>query len=151
MCPIGENTAFCRGWDNNNDDYGNQDCSDDYPANAPDLVGCPFDNWPFTVMHHAAGLSMLAGTWNYLNESKSTALGISGKIVYGKNGDFNLTVPSSPFGNYRLEGSWAVDGHVLTECYAGGCENNTLTTPNHIEFKDNNNNTIHLMKASTIT
>jgi hypothetical protein len=151
MCPIGENAAFCRGWDNNNDDYGNQDCSDDYPANAPDLVGCPFDNWPFTVMHHAAGLSMLAGTWNYLNESKSTGLGISGKIVYGKNGDFNLTIPSSPFGNYRLERSWAVDGHVLTECYAGGCENNTLTTvtPNHIDFKDNNNNnTIHLKKAS---
>ncbi|MGB6533187.1 MAG: hypothetical protein WBF33_34285 [Candidatus Nitrosopolaris sp.] len=30
MCPIGQNTAFCRGWDNNNDDYGGQDCGDAY-------------------------------------------------------------------------------------------------------------------------
>ena len=30
MYPIGQNTAFCRGWDNNNDDYGGQDCGDAY-------------------------------------------------------------------------------------------------------------------------
>lgn len=30
MCPIDQNTAFCRGWDNNNDDYGGQDCEDGY-------------------------------------------------------------------------------------------------------------------------
>ncbi|HXX97595.1 MAG TPA: hypothetical protein VEL11_10825, partial [Candidatus Bathyarchaeia archaeon] len=35
-------------------------------------------------------------------------------------------------------------------CYAGGCENNTLTTvtPNHIEFIDNNHNIIRLMRSS---
>jgi hypothetical protein len=27
---IGENAAFCRRWDSNNDDYGGQDCSDNY-------------------------------------------------------------------------------------------------------------------------
>jgi hypothetical protein len=26
MCPLGENAAFCQGWNNNNHDYGAQDC-----------------------------------------------------------------------------------------------------------------------------
>ena len=30
MCPIDENAAFCRGFDNNNDDYGTGDCGDEY-------------------------------------------------------------------------------------------------------------------------
>ena len=30
MSPTGENAAFCRGWDNNNDDYGGHDCGDAY-------------------------------------------------------------------------------------------------------------------------
>jgi tetratricopeptide (TPR) repeat protein len=36
----------------------------------------------------------------------------------------------------------------LTLCYAGDCENATLTriTPNHIDFTDNNNNTISLTR-----
>lgn len=79
-----------------------------------------------------------------------TGTGISGKIVYGANGDFNLTIPlTSPFGNYTLEGSWGYIGHnILTECYAGGCENNILTTvtPNHIGFTDNRGDTIHLIR-----
>jgi hypothetical protein len=49
-----------------------------------------------------------------------------------------------------LEGSWGtVDGHILTECYAGGRENNTLimTSPNHVEFLDNHGDRIHLMRG----
>lgn len=79
-----------------------------------------------------------------------TSLGISGKIVYCNNGDFNLTIPNnSGFGDYKLEGSWGYHGHnILTECYARGCENNTLTTvsPNRIEFTDNHDNTIRLIR-----
>jgi hypothetical protein len=56
-----------------------------------------------------------------------TGQAISGKIIYGKYGDFNLTIPNkNSFGDYKLEGSWGYQGHnILTECYAGGCENNT--------------------------
>jgi len=61
----------------------------------------------------------LVGTWNYVNDSNGkgsigniakscthncTSPGISGKIVYGANDDFNLTIPlRSPFGSYTLE------------------------------------------------
>jgi hypothetical protein len=89
---------------------------------------------------------LLVGTWNSVNMSREGST-ISGKIVYSDYGNFTLTVPN-PGGDYTLEGSWgAPSQNILTECYAGGCENNTLTTitPNHIEFKDNNN-TIHLMR-----
>lgn len=42
----------------------------------------------------AAGLAMLAGTWNYWNESKGYAIhGISGIIKYNRSDDFHLTVP----------------------------------------------------------
>jgi hypothetical protein len=162
MCPIGENAAFCGGYDDNNGDYWGQDCSDDPPlANTTTtddvvLLGCPGD---VMTDKQIGGLPALIGTWSYMNESKSimrshhmTSLGISGKIVYGTDGDFNLTIPlRSPFGDYTLEGSWGYIGHnILTECYAGGCENNTLTTvtPNHIEFIDNNHNIIHLKRIS---
>ncbi|MFZ0512304.1 MAG: hypothetical protein WAM14_11915 [Candidatus Nitrosopolaris sp.] len=46
MCPIGENAAFCAGWDNNNDDYGGQDCGDayqNYTGPITNLAGCPLD------------------------------------------------------------------------------------------------------------
>jgi hypothetical protein len=82
---------------------------------------------------------------------------ISGKIVYSDYGNFTLTVPNrSGFGDYKLEGSWGYQpqGHnILTECYAGACENNTLTTitPNHIEFTDNHGDIIHLMRISSMT
>ena len=70
-----------------------------------------------------------------------TGQAISGKIVYGKYGNFTLTVPNkNSYGDYKLEGSWGYQGHnILTECYAGGCQNNTLTTvtPNHIEVFGN--------------
>jgi hypothetical protein len=61
-----------------------------------------------------------------------------------------MTVPNkTAFGDYTLESSWGYIGHnILTQCYAGGCENSTLTTvtPNHIEFTDNHGDTIHLMR-----
>ncbi|MGB8935914.1 MAG: hypothetical protein WCC17_12495 [Candidatus Nitrosopolaris sp.] len=66
------------------------------------------------------------------------------------NGYMKMTVPTKTgFGDYTLEGSWGYIGHhILTLCYAGGCENNTLTTvtPNHIEFTDNRGDTIHLIR-----
>ncbi|MGC2572766.1 MAG: hypothetical protein WA364_14740, partial [Candidatus Nitrosopolaris sp.] len=59
------------------------------------------------------------------------------------------------YGDYTLEAGWGTQGHnVLTICYAGGCENNTLITisPTSIKFKDNNHNIIHLVKIlSSIT
>ena len=156
MCPIGNSGAFCNGWDSNNDDYGTGDCGDVYQNYtgpfSSGLLGCPLDVFKPSQM---AQPHLLVGTWNYVNESKMSKTmdemtGISGKIVYGADADFNLTIPShSGFGDYKLEGSWgATSQKILTECYAGGCENNTLTTatPNHIEFKDNNGNTIHLMR-----
>jgi hypothetical protein len=152
MCPIGENAAFCRGWDSNNDDYGTGDCSDSPLANISyGLMGCAQDIMTINQIG-GAGLYTLVGTWNYVNESNGSLY--SGKIVYGANGDFNLTIPNhNEFGDYELEGAWGYIGHnILTECYAGGCENNTLMTitPNHIEFQDNHNNIIHLMKVSTL-
>ena len=156
MCPIGENTAFCTGWDGNNDDYGNWDCGDAYDNYtgpfSSNLVGCPLDTLNPNQM---AKPHMLVGTWHYLNES-SMGLGststISGKIVYSDYGNFTLTVPNhSGFGDYTLEGRGYQGHNILTECYAGGHENNTLTTvtPNHIEFTDNHGDTIHLMRVNT--
>jgi hypothetical protein len=150
MCPIGRSQSFCTGWDSNNDDYGNSDCDiNKYNYTGPfssGLLGCPLDLMKPSQM---AKPFLLVGTWNYVNMSREDST-ISGKIVYGADADFNLTIPShSGFGDYKLEGSWgAISQKILTECYAGGCENNTLTTatPNHIEFKDNNGNTIHLMR-----
>jgi hypothetical protein len=168
MCPIGENAAFCGGYEDYNDDYGGQDCSDS-PLSNLSLMGCAQDIMTAKQVG-GAGLHTLVGTWNYVNESNGkgsmgnsaksdmhnmsmTSLGLSGKIVYGANGDFNLTIPlRSPFGDYTLEGLWGHIGHnILAECYAGGCENSTLTTvtPNHVEFLDNNGNTIHLIRVST--
>ena len=96
----------------------------------------------------AAALPILVRNWHYVNSSLGST--ISGKIVYGANGDVNMTVPNkTAFGDYTLESSWGYIGHnILTQCYAGGCENNTLTTltPNHIEFTDNHGDTIHLLK-----
>ena len=91
MCPIGENAAFCTGWDSNNGpDYGYRDCSDAYinytgPFSSG-LLGCPLDVLKPSQM---AEPYVLVGTWNYVNESKSsssktmpmTLVGISGKIV----------------------------------------------------------------------
>lgn len=94
---------------------------------------------------------VLVGTWNYVNGT------YSGIIEYSKYGNFTLTVPNkSGFGDYKIEGSWGCIGHnILTQCFAGGCENNTLTvtstiTPNHIEFTDNHGNVIHLMRLTAI-
>jgi hypothetical protein len=147
MCPIGNSGAFCNGWDSNNDDYGNSDCGDIYVNYtgpfANNLIGCPLDSINQTNM---AKPHELIGKWNYLNESATTT--ISGILAFSSKGNFTLTVPN-PGGDYTLEGSWGNQWkNLLTLCYAGGCENNTLTTmtSNHIEFIDNNGNTIHLMR-----
>ena len=65
-------------------------------------MGCAQDIMTVSQIGGAA-LHTLVGTWNYVNQSKGsetmTGTGISGKIVYGANGDFNLTIPlRSPFG-----------------------------------------------------
>ena len=108
MCPIGENAAFCHGWDSNNGpDYGYYDCGDIYinytgPFSSG-LLGCPLDVLKPSQM---AKPHVLVGTWNYVNSS-SSRLGsiISGKIVYSDYGNFTLTVPNhSGFGDYPLEG-----------------------------------------------
>jgi lipoprotein NlpI len=150
MCPIGNNAAFCQGWDSQNDDYGGQDCADTPLANiTTDLVGCIGDTIPASQI---GGLPMLVGKWHFVNESSTRALelGITGTFLFNNNGYMKMTVPSNTgFGDYTLESSWAYIGtkhHILTFCYAGGCENQTLTliNPNHIEFVDNNNDTIYL-------
>ena len=65
-----------------------------------------------------------------------------------------MIVPNhNGFGNYELESSWGYIGHhILTLCYAGGCENSTLISVNPIrmKFQENNGNIIHLMKASSL-
>ncbi len=150
MCPIGSNAAFCAGWDSNNGDYGDWDCGDAYnnytgPFSSG-LIGCPLDILKPSQM---AKPHVLVGSWDYVNSSLALGSAIAGKIVYGNNGDFNLTIPNKVFGDYKLEGSWGYQGHnILTQCYAGGCENSTLitTSPNHIEFTDNRGDTIHLMR-----
>ena len=118
----------------NNGDYGGQDCGNQNKT--VNLIGCPED---YMKPSQIAGLPILVGTWHYVNSSLGST--ISGKIVYGANGDVNMTVPNkTAFGDYTLESSWGYIGNnILTQCYAGGCENSTLTTvtPNHIEFRDN--------------
>jgi hypothetical protein len=147
MCPVGNSGAFCNGWDSNNNDYGTGDCGDIYVNYtgpfSNNLIGCPLDSINPTNM---AKPHELIGKWNYLNESATTT--ISGILAFSSKGNFTLTVPNSG-GDYTLEGSWGNQWkNLLTLCYAGGCQNSTLTTvtPNHIEFKDNNGNTIHLMR-----
>ena len=144
LCPIGENNAFCTGWYNNIGERAGE-CGDN-PNNGTfashSLLGCPLDTMTSDQMikPHA-----MIGTWDYVNGT------ISGKIVYSDYGNFTLKIPSkTAFGDYKVEGSWGSLGHnLLTLCYPyGGCVNNTLTaiTPNHIEFVDNHDNTIHLMR-----
>jgi hypothetical protein len=41
MCPVGNNAVYCLGFDSNNGDYGNWDCSDSPLANITgNLIGC---------------------------------------------------------------------------------------------------------------
>jgi tetratricopeptide (TPR) repeat protein len=156
MCPLGENAVFCSGWDSNNDDYGGQDCADEPLANiTTDLTGCISDNIP---ANQIGNLPALVGTWNFTNESSvQIEPTVKGTMLYNSNGYSRMVVPSKTgFGDYSLESSWAYLGtkqHVLTLCYAGGCENATLTriTSNHIDFTDNNNDTIHLTRITTST
>jgi hypothetical protein len=127
MCPIGENAAFCAGWDNNNADYGGQFCSDQPLANITvNLVGCPED---IMTASQIAGLPALIGKWNFVNETSNNMAEISGTMNFANDGHLKVTVPSKTgFGDYTLEGSWGYIGHnILTQCYAGGCENSTLT------------------------
>ena len=50
-----------------------------------DFIGCPFD-----YVQSVTGFPMLVGKWNFVNESGIRGVSeISGKIVYGANGDFN--------------------------------------------------------------
>lgn len=152
MCPIvGGNAVFCNGYNSNLGDYGSGDCGDDYPGTGPftnNLIGCPLNSINQTGM---AKPHELIGKWDYLNESSTKPLTISGIMVFSSKGNFILTVPNkSGFGDYTLQGSWGRqnDHHILTLCLAATCENNTLTTvtPNHIEFKDLNKNTINLKR-----
>jgi hypothetical protein len=147
LCPIGENNAFCTGWYNNIGERAGE-CGDN-PNNGTfashSLLGCPLDTMTSDQMikPHA-----MIGTWDYVNGT------ISGKIVYSDYGNFTLTVPSkTPFGDYKLEGSWGSLGHnLLTLCYQySGCVNNTLTaiTPNHIKYIDSHNDVIHLMRGNS--
>jgi hypothetical protein len=150
MCPIGENAVFCAGWDSNNDDYGGQDCADTPLANiTTSLIGCIFDTLTENQIG-GNGLPTLVGKWNFVNQSSTGANDISGIMLFNDNGYMRTTVPSKTgFGDYTLESSWGVvPHHILTICYAGGCENGTLTrvTQNHVVFTDNNNDTIHLMR-----
>jgi hypothetical protein len=147
MCPIGNSGAFCQGWNENNGDYGNYDCGDIYVNYtgpfSNNLIGCPLDSINPTNM---AKPHQLIGKWNYLNESATTT--ISGNLAFSSKGNFTLTVPN-PGGDYTLEGSWGNQWkNLLTLCYAGGCSNSTLITiiPNHIEFKDNHDDRIHLIR-----
>jgi len=49
--------------------------------------------------------------------------GIRGTMLFNNNRYDLVTV----YGDYTLEGGWGTLGHnILTICYAGGCENNTL-------------------------
>ena len=156
MYPIGENNAFCTGWDSNNGDYGGQDCSDSPLANISwFLIGCPED---ILTNSQIGGLHALVGKWNFMNQTESEVSsnmpGISGTFLFNNNGYMKMTVPThNGFGNYELESSWGYIGHnILTLCYAGGCENSTLISinPTHIKFKDHNGNTIHLMRSSYV-
>jgi hypothetical protein len=66
MCPLGQNAAFCKGWDNNNGDYGNSDCSDDYASYTgigTDLIGCILDS---LKQNQVGAFPMLDGKWNFM-------------------------------------------------------------------------------------
>lgn len=125
VCPIGENAAFCTGWNNYNDEHNDAECekSASYsgPFSSHILIGCPLDTINSNQM---AKPHALIGTWNYVNGT------ISGKIVYSDYGNFTLTVPTkNAYGDYKLQGSFGSMGpNILTQCYAFACQNNTLTT-----------------------
>jgi hypothetical protein len=152
MCPIGENAAFCNGWDSNNNDYGNGDCADTPLANISQfLVGCPED---IMTNSQIGGIPALVGKWNFVNQTgyevSRNLPGIEGTMLFNNNGYYLMTVPNkTPFGNYTLEAGWGTLGHnILTICNAENCENNTLITvsSDYIKFKDNENNTIQLTR-----
>ena len=157
MCPIGYNAAFCAGWDSNNDDYGGQDCADQPLANiSQGLTGCPAD---IMTNNQIGGIPELVGKWNFMNQTKDELYknihGITGTMLFNNNGYYLMTVPNhNPYGDYTLEAGWGTLGHnILAICYAGGCENSTLTTvsPDYIKFKDNNHNTIQLFRIQPTT
>lgn len=146
VCPMGENGAFCAGWNDYNDEHNGAECGPAYynytGRFSIEWIGCPLDTMRVNQM---AKPHALLGTWDYVNGT------YSGRIVYSDYGNFTLTIPTkNAIGNYKLEGSWGSLGpNILTECYPyGSCENNTIitTSPNHLEFKDNHGNMIHLMK-----
>ncbi|MFY9795265.1 MAG: hypothetical protein WAK17_18225 [Candidatus Nitrosopolaris sp.] len=105
---------------------------------------------------------MLFGKWNFVNESSSavsnvsrddidnmSSTGVSGTITFGKNGDFNQTIPAkNGLGDVTVEGSWASDGHILHEFFGEYHINMTFTTvsPSHIELTDSRGDTIHLSR-----
>ena len=143
ICP-GSNQAFCKGYSESLDEitnYGGECASETSQAQTSNLIGCPFD-----YVQSVAGFPMLVGKWNFVNESGSA---ISGKIVYGANGDFNQTIPArNGLGDVVTEDSWASDGHMLREFFGYYHLNMTFTsvTPNHMELKDAKGDIILLMR-----
>ena len=110
-CPSrGENAAFCQGWYNNNDDYGGQDCGDEYETYTgpiTNLIGCPLD---IMKPSQIAALPILVGTWNFVKQttgSMGNMSEISGTMLFKGNGYLKMTVPNkTALGDYTLEGSW---------------------------------------------
>ncbi|MFZ0512290.1 MAG: hypothetical protein WAM14_11840 [Candidatus Nitrosopolaris sp.] len=99
--------------------------------------------------------SILNDKRHYLNvglPSRETILFLDGllELLSDNKKKLKMTVPNkTALGDYTLEGSWGYIGdNKLTECFAGGCENATLTTvsPRNIEFTDNHGYTIRLMR-----
>jgi hypothetical protein len=114
-------------------DYGGQDCGNQNTTVS--LVGCPEDYMKPSQLGET-GFPMLVGKWDFVNKTSMgsstdnmTSAGISGTMTFAKNGDVKMDVPNkTSLGDYTLDASWGYIGHgILTQCYAGGCENSTLT------------------------
>jgi len=97
MCPIGENADYCKGWDNNNGDYGNGDCGDEYAnytGQITNLIGCPLH---IMKPNQIGGLSALVGKWNIVDRTEtevSKPVGISGTMLFNNNGYMKMTIPN---------------------------------------------------------
>ena len=101
-------------------------------------------------MSQIGGLPALVGNWQFVNETDDRPP-ITGTFLFNNNGYMLMKIPNrNGLGDYTQEESWGYLGlRIATFCNTeGNCQNSTLTTitPNHVEFIDSNNNTVHLMR-----
>jgi len=136
------------------------ECSDDEPGNSslgPDMLGCPYD-----FMKHVGGFTELVGSWHVVNQTSNGNIDrdLTGIMTFNHNGTMQFVLPmtvvydSGGDKSNTVNGSWGVNGngHWLGICFEGNqCAKLTFTkkSHDHMELRDDNGDTIHLMRQGS--